>query len=200
MKKIVYDRRAHTDKPRTISYPEDMKILSMLLLLFLCACAGGNGDGRQAVDLRFTEPLDPSDKVLNAAVQKFLEETEAPVASTYDFYRTYLDSDGRRDALVLFQTPYGYWCDMHGCTMLVLKASDDNFALINAVQPVREPLYISQEQSNGWKNLVMRVSGRWDKAKDVAMLYDGEEYPHNPAALPAYPKGPESAYTRIFIR
>lgn len=178
-----------------------MRILRITLILllsipFLGACSG---DGRQSVDLS-GPPHDPSDKILAAAVGDFLEDTGAPTSSGYDFNRVDLDSDGRRDALVLFKTPYGYWCDRNGCTMLVMKASDEEFSLVNAIQPVREPLYISELQSNGWKNLVARVSGRWDQAKDVAMLYDGTEYPKDPSALPPYPKGPESAYTRIFIR
>lgn len=173
----------------------------MLCVPFLGACAGVFGDGRESVDLSGLPPVDPSDKILKASVEGFLKETGAPVASGYDFNRIDLDSDGRRDALVLFKTPYGYWCDMHGCTMLVMKAGNDEFDLVNAIQPVREPLYISNMQSNGWKHLVARVSGRWDDgAKDVAMAYDGRQYPNNPAALPAYPKGPEAAYTRVFIR
>lgn len=182
-----------------------MRILAFILLLLsaplLGACSGIFGDGRQSVDLSNLPPIDPSDKILAAAVENFLAETGAPAASGYVFNRIDLDSDGRRDALVLFKTPYGYWCDMHGCTMLVMKASNDAFALVNAIQPVREPLYISEMRSNGWKNLIARVSGRWDnKAKDVAMLYDGKKYPSNPSTLPPYPKDPESAYTRIFIR
>lgn len=191
--------------PGAFPYTMRMRILPVIFLLLLSlpilgACSGLSGDGRQSVDLSDLPPIDPSDKILAAAVEDFLEETGAPVASGYTFSRVDLDSDGRRDALVLFKTPFGYWCDMHGCTMLVMKADNDDFSLINAIQPVRGPLYISEMRSNGWKNLVARVSGRWDEAKDVAMLYDGEGYPRDPSALPPYPKGPESAYTRVFIR
>ena len=87
---------------------------------------------------------------------------------------------------------------MHGCTMLVLKAGDDRFTLVNAIQPVREPLYISDSESNGWRNLVVRVSGRWDSAKDVAMRYNGQVYPENPDVLPPTPPGQNGEYVRVF--
>ena len=40
----------------------------------------------------------------------------------YDFRRVDLNGDGKRDALVLFTNPYGYWCGDNGCSMLVMKA------------------------------------------------------------------------------
>ena len=129
-------------------------------------------------------PVDPSDSIARDAVALFLKETGSPAYSSYDIRRIDLDADGRRDALVLLKSPYGYWCGAHGCAMLVLKASNDSFTLVNAIQPIREPLYIGQAQTNGWKDLIVRVSGRWDKAKDVAMKFDGSTYPSNPSNLP----------------
>ncbi len=130
--------------------------------------------------------LDPDDEVLASAVQEFLLTTEAPNASHYEYSRTDLDNDGRRDALVLLNNPYGYWCGQHGCTMLVLRAHNNSFELVNAVQPIRTPLYISDSQTNGWKDLIVRVSGRQSEAKDVAMQYNGERYPLSPDGLPPY--------------
>ncbi len=143
------------------------------------------------------ETIDPDDKVLIKAISQFLETTKAPAASTYNFVRTDLNEDGRRDALVLFKTPFGYWCGTHGCTMLVLRAHNDYFSLVNAIQPVREPVYISTVKSHGWKNLIVRVSGRWDKAKDVVMVHNGQKYPDNPSNLPPFNKNNGSDYLRV---
>lgn len=121
---------------------------------------------------------------MHEMVNTFLVEMGAPVASTYEFNRIDLDKDGLRDALVLLKSPYGYWCGMHGCALLVLQAENDNFQLVNAVQPIRTPLYISSQETNGWKDLVVRVSGRWDTAKDVALKFNGTQYPADPSTLP----------------
>ncbi|HOO82720.1 MAG TPA: hypothetical protein PK513_09470 [Alphaproteobacteria bacterium] len=140
--------------------------------------------------------IDPDDAILRESVSYFLENSEAPSASTYDFERIDLNEDGRRDALILFKTPYGYWCGTHGCTMLILRAHNNHFSLVNDIQPIREPVYISPAKSHGWKNLLVRVSGRWDKAKNVVMAYNGEKYPNDPSNLPPFDQYNDDEYVR----
>jgi hypothetical protein len=82
--------------------------------------------------------------------------------------------------------------------MLVFKAYDDHFTLVNAIQPLREPLYIDDLETKGWKNMAVRVSGRWDDAKDVVLQFDGRTYPSNPADLPPYPLDMRTASVRLF--
>ncbi len=142
--------------------------------------------------------IDPSDAVLKRDVKAFLTRAQAPAASRYKVVRFDLNKDGRRDALVLFETPYGYWCGKDGCSMLVMKAANDSFSVVNSIEPIREPLYISEEETNGWKDLVVRVSGRWTSAKDVAMQYDGHKYPTNPDTLPPYERFAMNDYIRVF--
>jgi putative lipoprotein len=141
---------------------------------------------------------DPGDEVLRAAVKSFLAESGAPAASTYTFRRFDLDSDGRRDALVIFGTPYGYWCGLYGCTMLVMKAEDEDFTLVSTVQTVREPLFVSDITTNGWKNIIVHISGRWEKTKDVALQFDGKSYPVNPSELPSYLQLASNSGTKLF--
>jgi hypothetical protein len=169
------------------------------VLLLLASCASEPKMARAPLIPVPSGPIDPPDAVLRAGVADFLSQSQAPAASGYEFSRVDLDADGRRDALVLFNAPYGYWCDRNGCTMLVLKAGDDRFTLVNAIQPIRAPLYISDSQSNGWKDLIVRVSGRWDPAKDVEMAFNGHEYPSNPDELPpSYPLAQGGPYVRLF--
>lgn len=144
------------------------------------------------------EPIDPDDKILVAAVRSFLQNTDAPVASRYEFERVDLNNDGRREGLVLFETPYGYWCGIHGCTMLVFEAHNDHFTLVNDIQPVREPLYVSFEENNGWKSIVHRVAGRQSRAKYVSMDFDGHHYPSDPSSLPPSQYAGRAAYKPIF--
>lgn len=169
----------------------------LICTILLSSCSTHYDD---SADLLYS-PLpvvDPQDKALEEAVASFLGGTEAPVASTYEFTRIDLDSDGRRDGLVMLKTPYGYWCGIHGCAMLVFKAQDQSFEFVNAIQPIRAPLYISNTETNGWKNLVARVSGRWDKAKDVLLQYDGQQYADNPSHLPEYLRLASNEEYRVF--
>lgn len=129
---------------------------------------------------------DPGDMVLMDSVKGFLKETNAPLYSEFEFTRTDLDADGRRDALVLLKNPYGFWCGGHGCTMLVMKANNDSFTLVNSVQPIRTPVKITTQKTNGWNTMIARVSGRTDDPKNVALMFDGHNYPEDPSTLPAF--------------
>lgn len=155
---------------------------------FLSACTG---TPEPHVPVSSLTPLpagivDPADDVLKGAVTAFLRETGAPVSSLYKYRRFDLNNDGRRDALVVFQNPYGYWCGIYGCTMLVMRAENEDFKLVNAVQTVREPVFAGRQTTNGWKDIIIHVSGRWQKTKDVALQFNGMSYPAHPSELPEY--------------
>ena len=158
---------------------------AVLGLLITGACQGAPQQ-----DLAIKAPLtplpelvDPNDFQLQQSVLATLKTMGAPMHSNYDYRRIDLNDDGRRDALVLFKTPYGFWCDKHGCTMLVMEAHNDKFTLVNSIQPVRPPIYSTANQTNGWKDIIIRVSGRWKSAKNVSAKYDGREYPLDPSRI-----------------
>lgn len=188
---VVHDPAANLFKTGISPHTQFMNKMHMLLwgvvvALGLSACGGGDPQVAKAT-LKMEPlpgvPVDPSDYVLKQSIEEALVTLDAPAFSTYEFRRIDLDDDTRRDALVLFRTPYGFWCGQHGCAMMVMKAHDTGFDLVNVIQPIRPPLYVSDQETNGWKTLIARVSGRWDKAKNVEIAYDGLSYPNNPANL-----------------
>ena len=172
-------------------------LMLALLPLGLYGC-GTSSDTQPLTPLPHTKVDDPTDEALKEALHKFLSTSEAPVASTYKYVRFDLNGDHRRDALVLFKTPYGYWCGINGCTMLVLKAHDKHFTLVNAIQPVREPVYIGMMKTKGWNDILVRVSGRAAKAKDVTIKFDGNTYHSDPSKLPASPRKDYNGFTKAF--
>lgn len=147
-----------------------------------------------------TYPVDPTDEQLKESIAQFLTTQDAPAATRYSFQRIDLNTDKRRDALIFLHAPYGYWCGVHGCTMLVFKANNASFQLLNTVQPIRAPVYVSELETNGWKNLIVRVSGRQNSAKNVALQFNGRNYPANPKILPAYAMSlvRNPSHTRVF--
>lgn len=174
--------------------------LALIAQLFvLVSCAGHEPQMAQNEPLTPMQDLmDPSDLALDTSVKSTLADMKAPLYSGYEFRRVDLNDDGRRDALVLFKTPYGYWCGTHGCTMLVMEAHNDHFTLLNSIQPVRAPVHISENKSNGWKDLIIRVSGRWDDAKDVAAKHNGSSYPLDPADIEPASGEDLSNYSYLF--
>lgn len=151
-------------------------------------CLGGCTSSRESASNAPLTPLpdtllaqDPENSVLNAAIQDYLVANKAPLFSRYDFTRVDLDNDGRREGLVMMKGPHNYWCDANGCSLVVFRAANDHFTFASEIFPVRGPLYVSQEKSAGWRDIIVRVSGQsYAKAKDVALQFDGHKYPRNP--------------------
>ena len=94
--------------------------------------------------------------------------------------------------------PYGQWCTMNGCTVLVFHAQDTGFTLAGEIPSVRPPFYASQTLTNGWHDLVIRVSGRTEKAKDVVVQYDGTRYMDRPEDLPPNDRTLYPVYVKAF--
>ncbi|MFN3701371.1 MAG: hypothetical protein ACK4VI_07610 [Alphaproteobacteria bacterium] len=164
------------------------------------------GCGSSKTEYALKEPLtplpspviDPPDHLLAGSVKAVLKDKGKPLHSEFEFQRIDLNNDGRRDALVLFKTPYGYWCGQHGCTMYVMQAHNDHFSFVSAMDPVRAPVYSSNSQTNGWRDIIVRVSGRVDRAKDVAVKFDGETYyPMNPEDIA--PAAGEELRDRVYL-
>ncbi len=174
------------------------RLLAILALLTLVACAGGGHRDEGVLTPLPAGIEEPDDAALKTAVDAFLASGGAPPSSLYDMARIDLNGDRRREALVLFKNPWGYWCDRHGCTMLVFAAGRKEFTLVNSIQPVRGPVWVAATKTKGWRDLVIHISGRWSETKDVLMNFDGRKYPSTPELLPPHLRYDGSRDTRIF--
>lgn len=130
---------------------------------------------------------DLSDDVLKNSIEEFLLTKSAPPNSVYEFERVDLNDDGRREALVLFSLPHHYWCGWDGCPMAIFQPHADKFTLLGLVNSVRAPVYLSYRKNNGWKDIVLRVSGARMPDKNVVLKYDGKSYPNTPMLAETYP-------------
>jgi hypothetical protein len=172
-------------------------LLPALACALLAACAsGGSSAAGHGGDAGMLTPMpgefgaapvrDPDNGRLMQVAEAYIAAAHGPANSQYQFTRIDLDGDGRRDALLLLQTPHESWCDFNGCRMAVFRATDTDFKLVAQIGPVRGPLLVANKRTNGWRDIVVRVSGRLNRpAKDVAMRFNGRTYPPVPEALPA---------------
>ncbi len=164
-----------------------MTRLTCFLLIFMSFVLASCSADRQAV----VEPLtpmpvenafnDPNNEIFMSAVEEYITDLRAPAQTQYEFTRIDLDNDGRREGIVIMKTPHQYWCDMNGCRMAVFKATNEQFMLISEIAPVRGPMIVSKDLTNGWRDLVVRISGQadWD-AREVPLQFDGRSYPSRP--------------------
>ncbi len=156
-------------------------VCTALIFLSGCAAHSDSPSGGPLTPLPGDLAQDPEDHVLDAAIRDYLVATGGPLFTRYDFTRVDLDNDGRREGLVMMKGPHHYWCDANGCSLLVFRAADDHFTVASEIFPVRGPLYVGDTMSKGWHDLIVRVSGQsYAPAKNVALQFDGTQYPRNP--------------------
>ena len=164
-------------------------ILSVILpLLLLSGCAGEEREDPRLSLTVPSVPTDPDDAALDHAMRAKFSEAGMPQSSRFQYVRVDLDGDGRRDALVLMTAPFGTWCDLYGCTLYVMKASNDDFSFISEIRPVRTPLRVGDTRTHGWRDLIARIDGRWSRSHDVALRFDGAGYPAAPEDEPPLPE------------
>lgn len=101
---------------------------------------------------------------LNSASRRFL----------YD--QVDLNGDGNLEIFVGMTGTY--FCGSGGCTIYLLSNQGD---VITRFTVVDYPIYIDQESTNAWKNLIM-YSGRENRR----VIFDGQTYPSNPSVLEVY--------------
>lgn len=149
--------------------------------LALAACGGGRSNGLTPLPDELLNVKDPSDGKLVETLTQYIKDKGGPANTSYEFSRIDLDGDGRRDGIAVMRLPFNQWCTGDGCMMVVFKASEDDFARVSEITPVRTPVTISKTRTNGWHDLLMRVDGHLEwPAKSVALRYDGVGYPQDP--------------------
>ena len=149
-----------------------------LFALFLASC--GPVPEYSADITPLSDSGDPTDELLAEAITAYIAQNGAPPNSTYDPVRMDLNGDGLRDGIILFKLPHNYWCGWDGCGMVVFTATRDKFIPSAAVSGVRGPVYVMHQRTNGWRDIVIRVSGTNIKDRNVLLQHDGRTYPRSP--------------------
>lgn len=110
-----------------------------------------------------------------------------PPAWTRAFHASIdLDGDGRAERVVHLRGPLV--CGTGGCPTLVFTPDGDGFRLVSTIGLTRPPLLASATWSNGWRNLIVEVSGGGLPGAARELAFDGTTYPSNPTA----PLAPEA--------
>lgn len=97
------------------------------------------------------------------------------------YYYNFVDLNDDETPEVLVYIFGGYFCGSGGCDAYVLSKGSDGYALINHFGPVRNPIVISENKTNGWRDLIFFnrgggiIPGYWSVCR-----FDGKAYPSNP--------------------
>lgn len=162
-------------------------ILALLCMFLVSGCASNTEPADEPLTPMPETQLykDPGNDVFMRAIAEYIKAKDGPGNTRYEFTRLDLNGDGRREGIVLMKFPHQYWCGFNGCSMVIFEAHNDYFKLKSEVAPVRGPLMVSDKKTNGWNDILIRVSGRMhSETKDVALQYNGTTYPPQPAFQP----------------
>jgi hypothetical protein len=153
---------------RIVTIKRIARFLPFAACIFLAAC----GTTHNASVTPTSE-----DEAFRLAMEDYIHFRSGPRSSRYDTIRIDLDGDGHNDGIALMATPYLSWCNDEGCHMIIMHAENGGFTLAGDIAPVRGPLIVSENRTNGWRDIVMHVQGHMDAdAQDIALRYDGKSY------------------------
>lgn len=99
-----------------------------------------------------------------------------PKDRQFSYFLTDLNADGKNEQFVWFKGMN--WCGSGGCTALLLS---DEQKLITYFTVIDFPVTISEDKTDGWKNLIV-YSGRANRL----LKWSGKGYPKNPSVAPKY--------------
>ncbi len=84
--------------------------------------------------------------------------------------------------------------------MLILQANDTTFTPIATINNVRGPIYISDQRTNNWRDIIIRVTGTNFPDKNIVMEFDGNTYPNSPLLGPDLEVPLSALNTQRFFR
>jgi len=158
------------------------------LILLVIAPVSTAQNSPKPIVLRSVPPEKIRDNKLEQALMKALGEdvgdSEHPVH--YYYNRVDLNSDGKPEVLVYV---FGQSvCGTGGCSAFVFQPKNNEYQLISAISPARNPIMVSERQTQGWRDLIMFVSGGGiQPGYYVVLQFNGKQYPENPTIAPAKP-------------
>lgn len=121
------------------------------------------------------------------AVQSWLRQRYSGFDDIHFFHAGVdLNGDGQREIVVYAYGPM--LCGTGGCDTVVLEPAGDGFRVVSEISVTRPPVRVLPGTTNGWHDLLVRVSGGGlPEGYDAELRFDGTTYPDNPTVPPAEP-------------
>lgn len=118
----------------------------------------------------------------NAAIEKAVKDYYADdELASYPYLYQYIDlnNDGTNEAVVLLGGIN--FAGSGGQTMLVMKFENKEWSTFSRSTLANQPIIISDSMTNGYKDIVLYVSGGGAEGNYHTLKYDGTSYPLNPS-------------------
>ena len=100
----------------------------------------------------------------------------------YYYNKVDLNEDGNTEVFAyLVGSPV---CGTGGCSAAIFKQANEKYTLVSKFTLVNNPVIISNRKTNGYKDIIMYVSGGGIESFFARIKYDGMTYRSNPSIQP----------------
>ncbi|CAN1213350.1 hypothetical protein TUMEXPCC7403_24305 [Tumidithrix helvetica PCC 7403] len=94
--------------------------------------------------------------------------------ATYSYSLIDLNGDGKPEAIVYPQS--SYFCGTGGCTLMIFQPDAQGYRLIGNIPVSRKPIIVTNQKTNGWKDLIRRTAGGGYPLSYSYLRYSQGEY------------------------
>lgn len=176
------------DKALSFDYPYPSK--EKLVQLKKQFCYNRQIYNKYGIDLsniKYISSETKRDEKLEEAIIKAFNLNDNKEDARYYYNKVDLNDDGKMEVFVYLVGPFV--CGTGGCTGGIFKKENGEYSISSRFSLVNNPIIISDKKTNGYKDIIMYVSGGGIESFFAELKYDGEKYPSNPSIQPKVEKG-----------
>ncbi|KAJ50129.1 hypothetical protein BD780_004236 [Clostridium tetanomorphum] len=127
------------------------------------------------------------DSRLEEAIAKVYNLQKGKDKFRYYFNRVQLNDNIEPETFVYLVGPQ--FCGTGGCSAAIFKCENGEYKLLSKVTLVNNPIIITNNFTNGYRDIIMYVSGGGAKEAYSIIKFDGTSYPQNPSLQPKVSPG-----------
>lgn len=137
--------------------------------------------------VNFIDNTSTYDEKIDKFVYSTLMEEKGKSNTKYAYNKIDLNDDGV-DEIIIYIVG-SKWCGSGGCTALIAREEDNQYKLITKVTVLTPPIIVTNDKTNGYKNIIVYSIGGGIKSGYRILKYDGKRYPANPSLEESIPIG-----------
>jgi len=135
------------------------------------------------------------DKKLEAALVKLYKLK--PGEDKFRYYYNKIDLNGDNKPELFVYLVGSSFSGTGGSSAVIFKVEDGEYKPLSQFTLVHNPIIISNNRTNGWKDIIMYVSGGGAESGYVELKFNGNSYPSNPSIQPKVKSGTKVSGTAI---
>ncbi len=137
---------------------------------------------RDLSEVTYLKSETKKDAALEKVFAKEFGLTKGTDSIRYYYNKIDLNNDQIPETFVYLVGPMV--CGTGGCSGLLLEEKNGDYKVKSRFSLVRTPVIIQNETTNGWKDIVMYVTGGGIEPGYHQLKFNGESYPSNPSVQP----------------